>query len=188
MEGVAMRATLRSAGALLGTLVAVATASAIDNECTFPSYPYQGFRYYNGPFPYPGYRVVPGPIPTAPDMMNPGFYVLCPNNVWYGPNYCVTPPFPPFQGSLPGKQGQQIEAGRASCFSAPNGGPGGAGYAPYFPNYSKMAGYPGYAGRPAPTVNAFPTHPYARSPRDFFMWRENMEEQTARGSRPSFVP
>ncbi|MCI0380464.1 MAG: hypothetical protein L0215_23000 [Gemmataceae bacterium] len=34
----------------------------------------------------------------------------------------------------------------------------------------------------------FPSHPYARGPRDFFMWRENMEEQMRRDMRPSFVP
>ncbi|MCI0642662.1 MAG: hypothetical protein L0Y72_16145 [Gemmataceae bacterium] len=46
------------------------------------------------------------------------------------------------------------------------------------------AGQEWYQAAPA----AFPTHPYARGPRDFFMWRENMEEQTRRDMRPSFVP
>jgi hypothetical protein len=35
---------------------------------------------------------------------------------------------------------------------------------------------------------AFPTHPYARSPRDFFMWTEVQEELTNRERMPLFVP
>ena len=169
-----MHATLSWAAALTVTILAAANASAFDNQRWYPNYPYQGFRTYNGPFPYPGYRIVPGPILSAPDMMGPGFYTLCPNQVWYGPNYCVTPPFPPFQGVLPGKQGQQIQATLPSAFSPT--------YAGYFRNYG------GYPGQPAQTQSAFPTHPYARSPRDFFMWRENQEEQNSRASRPSLVP
>jgi hypothetical protein len=34
----------------------------------------------------------------------------------------------------------------------------------------------------------FPTHPYVRSPRDFFMWRENMEDRMARDFRPNLIP
>jgi hypothetical protein len=36
--------------------------------------------------------------------------------------------------------------------------------------------------------SAYPTHPFTRSPRDFFMWAENLEEERARGSRPFPVP
>ncbi len=31
--------------------------------------------------------------------------------------------------------------------------------------------------------NAFPTHPFTRSPRDFFMWGESMEDERGRGNR-----
>ena len=34
----------------------------------------------------------------------------------------------------------------------------------------------------------YPYHPYARSPRDFFMFRENMEEQMGRQARPNLLP
>ena len=34
----------------------------------------------------------------------------------------------------------------------------------------------------------YPTHPFTRSPRDFFMWGESMDEERARGSRPVPVP
>ena len=39
--------------------------------------------------------------------------------------------------------------------------------------------------RPSP---GFPTHPFTRSPRDFFMWGEAMDEERARGTRPFPVP
>jgi hypothetical protein len=31
-------------------------------------------------------------------------------------------------------------------------------------------------------------HPYARSPRDFFMWSDVMNDQLTRGQRPALVP
>jgi hypothetical protein len=34
----------------------------------------------------------------------------------------------------------------------------------------------------------FPTHPYARSPRDFFMWTEAQEELHTRERPPGFLP
>lgn len=63
----------------------------------------------------------------APDACGPGFvcYNYC--GAPYGPNYCLRPPWPPFNGML----------------NPPNWG--------------------------GPTPPMFPTHPYARSPRDFFM-------------------
>ena len=39
-----------------------------------------------------------------------------------------------------------------------------------------------------PGGNMFPTHPFTRSPRDFFMWGENMDDERARGNRPLPVP
>jgi len=74
------------------------------------------------------------------------------------------------------------------------------GYAPVMPQTPMLGGcptpplpYPGYAMTapalpvppgylpPPPQQHpCFPTHPYARSPRDFFMWRENMEDRVQR--------
>jgi hypothetical protein len=34
----------------------------------------------------------------------------------------------------------------------------------------------------------FPTHRYVRSPRDFFMWSEALEDETRRDRRPAIVP
>jgi len=41
-------------------------------------------------------------------------------------------------------------------------------------------------GAPPPPV--FRYHPYVRGPRDFFMWGDMMDEQTARERRPALVP
>jgi hypothetical protein len=63
--------------------------------------------------------------PQAPDLCGYGSYCSHPCGMVYGPNYCVYPSFPPFQGMLPPPQ--------------------------------------------APSA---PTHPYARSPRDYFMYED----------------
>jgi hypothetical protein len=42
---------------------------------------------------------------------------------------------------------------------------------------------------PPPILNdSLPTHPYARSPRDFFMFHENLEAERSRDLRPTIVP
>jgi hypothetical protein len=43
---------------------------------------------------------------------------------------------------------------------------------------------------PMPQVggSAYPVHPFTRSPRDFFMWGEVMEQERARANRPLPVP
>jgi hypothetical protein len=80
------------------------------------------------------------PIPTAPDMCGPGFYSAnCCGQV-YGPGYCVYPPFAPFQGMV-----GPPKAGSAGAMGCP--GDGGPGF----------------------ISPAFPTHLFARSPRDYFM-------------------
>ena len=100
-----MKATLLGFGALL---LVVAGASVA-----------QADPYY---YPY---------IRQAPDACGPGYYCTnycgCP----YGPNYCVRPPWEPFNGFRPSLQQNPSEQGGA-----------GAG---------------------------FSVHPFARSPRDFFM-------------------
>ncbi|HEY7156233.1 MAG TPA: hypothetical protein VH575_19865 [Gemmataceae bacterium] len=95
------------------------------------------------------------PIPQAPDMCGPGFYWANNCGMVYGPAYCPRPCYPPFQGMVPGPP--------------PRGGPGGPG--------GFGAGPGGPAGSPT-----FPTHPYARSPRDFFMYYDKDEPSYAPGS------
>lgn len=59
--------------------------------------------------------------PAVPDACRPGFYCTNPCGVVYGPNHCVMPSFPPFNGARPS------------------------------------------------VTSGVPTHPFARSPRDYFM-------------------
>jgi hypothetical protein len=82
--------------------------------------------------------------PKAPDAMNPGFYAIHPCGYPFGPNYCLRPPFPPFNGVLPIPQ-------------------------VYVPAcYARQA-----AMQP---ILGFPTHPFARSPRDYFMYGQTMND------------
>ena len=46
----------------------------------------------------------------------------------------------------------------------------------------------GGGGMGAPPPPVFRYHPYVRSPRDFFMWGDMMEDQIARERRPALVP
>src|SRR5262249_15367948 len=82
------------------------------------------------------------------------------------------PSFPPFQGMVPGPPPQR----GPGAPGAPPGAPGAPGLA--------AAGPGGPAGSPT-----FPTHPYARSPRDFFMYYDNDEPSYTPGSyAPLTVP
>jgi hypothetical protein len=88
--------------------------------------------------------------PTPPVNWDPYWgAVYAPNcyGQWYGPNVYLHPPFAPFQGMVfpPQRPGAPGMPG--------NGGPGG----------------PGGFGGPV----AFPSHQWARSPRDFFMWDQD---------------
>jgi hypothetical protein len=68
---------------------------------------------------------------------------------WYGPNCYFCPPYPPFQGMV---------------FAPPRPYQPGMVAVPGGPPVPCMPGQQGYGG----TV-AFPSHQWARSPRDFFM-------------------
>ena len=92
-----MKATL----ACLGLLVAVGIAA-----------PAAHAQYY----PYQTY-----PPRVAPDMCGPGYY--CTNGcTWYGPSYCVYPPFAPFNGMLPKPPPTGIGGGGG------DGGPGNVAF------------------------------------------------------------
>jgi len=76
-------------------------------------------------------------------------------------------------------------------------GPGGCVYGP---NYCLRPAFPPVNGVPpppwcgqgtngcCPLMAAFPTHPYARGPRDYFMWTEAQRERITRERRPPLVP
>ncbi|MFO0842688.1 MAG: hypothetical protein U0797_09885 [Gemmataceae bacterium] len=82
------------------------------------------------------------PTPRAPDFQNtrPFYYNTC-YGMTYGPNWCVYPGFAPYQGVLP------VQQPNWPC------GPSGA--------QALAAQQMGIA--------AFPSHLYARGPRDYFM-------------------
>jgi hypothetical protein len=119
---------MKGFGLLLGVFLGVVLTAALAQ-----AQPYCGCYY--------------PPIPQAPDACGPGFYWTNNCGLTYGPAYCVRPPYPPFQGMVPGPP-------------PPRCGPGGS-YGP---------GGVGPAGSPT-----FGTHPYARSPRDFFMYYDKDE-------------
>jgi hypothetical protein len=193
-----MKAKLAGIGALLG-LAWLSSASQACMPC------YVCSPVFN----------VPLPIAPSPCSM-PGFYTWCPDGTCYGtvygPNYYLRPPFPPFQGVLPGTTGQAIAAGRSvpamhggypgpmpSPYPGPHGVPHGMPHAgpyagPYpFPSpgplFPPHTAAPQYGHPPSQHgVTVFPTHPHVRSPRDFFMWRENMEDRINRDIRPALIP
>ena len=123
--------------------------------------------------------VTRAPILPAPDACGPGWYAPGPQGMVYGPNYYLVTPWAPHNGFRPG---------------CPPSGGGGNGNMPQCPNAMGMPGMPpgmlpqpGQAGQ-AMQQNAYPTHPFVRGPRDFFMWNEMLEEQQGRDIRPNIVP
>ena len=46
----------------------------------------------------------PSRVRQAPDMCGPGYYCSNPYGMVYGPNYCVRPPWEPFNGFRPNLQ------------------------------------------------------------------------------------
>ena len=112
-----MNATLKRLGTLLGLALAVPMARA------------------GGPSSYL----------QAPDACGPGYYNVGPCGMVYGPNYCVYPCFPPWQGAVFGPKLCTVNG--QPCLMGPQGP------------------VPLNAQPPPRFVN----HPFARSPRDFFM-------------------
>ncbi len=80
-------------------------------------------------------------VMQAPDCCGPAYYAPNWYGLYYGPNYHLNPGYGPYNGPV-----DQARFNRTGGFGP--GGPGGFGVAPPL---------------------SFPTHPYARSPRDFFM-------------------
>ncbi|MCC6421262.1 MAG: hypothetical protein IT429_23745 [Gemmataceae bacterium] len=120
---------------------------------------------------YPQWRPVPPQYPppmphlAVPDATGPGYYTWCPDGTYQGPHYYLRPAFEPFQGFRP-----QFNNGVPVAPLLGGAGGGGAG------------------GGTPPVRPVFPTHPYARSPRDFFMWTEAQQELHTRERLPRFVP
>jgi hypothetical protein len=94
--------------------------------------------------------------PVAPDACGPGWYNTGPCGMVYGPNHWLRPGWDPFNGLVP-RYGQPSSPG--------NGG------LPPLPTLADMAAPHANNGHTPglPSSPVFPSHPYARSPRDFFM-------------------
>src|SRR5262245_11418603 len=165
MEGVAMLAPKSWAAAIASALFLASTASAQYAPVSGP---------YNAP-------VTQMPFGYAPDAPARGFYFYC-NNAQIGGNngqiggnngqigggYCdMGLPPAPYSGVGPFEMPLE---GRRRLLGCLRGGAGGSA---------------GATARPEPQ---YPTHPWAPGPRDFFMFRENMEEQLSRQTRPSVLP
>ncbi len=83
----------------------------------------------------------------------------------------------------------------ASPYGTPEGGirapfiiPPGAGNPRPHGHGGKLAGLFSGASHGRPVIDNLPTHPYARSPRDFFMFYDNLEAERSRDLRPALVP
>jgi hypothetical protein len=111
----------------------------------------------------------PAPLsrPRAPDACGPGFYYCDPCGPSYYPSYYLVPPFPPVSGVMP-PPGFGSKSGSGSGLGGPAGFAGN-----------------GVEGGAPPT---FVTHPYARGPRDFFMFTEVQREKIKLERRPVLVP
>lgn len=107
------------------------------------------------------------PLGVAPDACGPGYYVYCPDGQTIGPNYWLRPCFEPYNGIRP----YVYRVNGQSQF-----GPSTQG----LPQLNSANGQQQQLG--------YPYHPFARGPRDFFMFRENMEEQLGRQTRPNLLP
>jgi hypothetical protein len=124
---------------------------------------------YYTPSPYPYYGGYPPGPRVAPDMCG-GYFYCTDGCTWYGPSYCVRPPFEPFNGIRPGLGGglpnNMPPPPTPAQFAAQKFGPAGVG----------------------PGQVALPVNPWTRSPRDFFMWTEAQQSLNTREARPRLVP
>jgi hypothetical protein len=116
--------------------------------------------YYSSPPPYWVTPATGWKAGNNPDMTGPGTYFVTPGGLVTGPHYWVNPPWGPETGYQPG------------------------------PRPCKAPPVQGMAPPPMglPTVDSFPSHQYVRSPRDFFMFYENLEVERSRELRPIIVP
>lgn len=156
------------------------------------------------------------PLGTAPDACGPGFYWANEHGVFFGPSYYLQPPFGPESGITPvqalygncynpGFGGQSPYGGPNYGYGGPNYGYGQHPYGNYpgqgvaHPGMMATPGAPGALPSPGALPNpgplppqaqppTFVSHPFSRSPRDFFMWNEVQEDALKRYKLPVGVP
>jgi len=148
--------------------------------------PYGAPPTYNASFtPYPmmpGPMYYPGQVPARPvAWQNPGANAWPAQNV-HGAPFGTIPNFNP-QGPMP-----PMMPPTAPMPPYPQMNP----FTPMQPPMPPQPGmeFPRPDSHSVPTVGgaAFPMHPFTRSPRDFFMWSENMEDEQRLRNRPFPVP
>jgi hypothetical protein len=113
----------------------------------------------------------------------------------YGPPQGYAPPGYPPQGAPPAAQPVPQSSGPATCAGCSSGhcnllnGSHLASIKGWFANLHPFANGHGHNGPRGPVViDSLPTHPYARSPRDFFMFYDNLEAERSRDLRPTLIP
>ena len=165
--------------------------------------------YAGGPMPYPMPNgMMPYPMPQGPmPMMAPGRPMAWQNgtgNIWLAqnvapnippmPNFAPGMPGPPMMPGMPTTPGGQVAPMNTFPFFGPmqQFPPFGPLQGPALPQMNaaplqapRMEMYPPPPQKPA---TAFPMHPFTRSPRDFFMWSETMEDEQRLRNRPFPVP
>jgi hypothetical protein len=142
---------------------------------SYPGTP--GAPGYPGGYPgIPGYPGTPGGPGGYPGT--PGGYAHAPST----PGYPGTPGAPgtPYPPGYPNTPGVPYPPGAPY----PPGTPHPPGNMPYPPTNLPIPGQP----PPRPDhakIGTYPTHPYVRGPRDFFMFNEYLEDMRGRDVRPS---
>lgn len=184
-----MKATIVRAGAAAGTLL-VAALSYADPFCGVPHNPcYPPFSGEVPRFVGPGCKLPPlkGGQGGQPQQGNGFGFGPGPGGPGFGqgpyPGAMYPTPYPgPMMGQMP-QQPQMPQMPQLPWQPMMPRSPElpHAGFQPSYPMY-------GWNNQSGEAPLAFPTHPYMRSPRDFFMWREGMEDQLKRETRPALVP
>jgi hypothetical protein len=157
------------------------------NVCGCPFGPNYCLRPYWDPFNglRPNFAQAPGE-PGVPAQGQLG----CPPPQVPGRAPAYPGAFAPAPGALPGAPpGSPPGAPPGAPPAAPRGAPPQVAGLPPVHTLPHLPGYsPPGCPPPAPAAPSFPTHPFARSPRDFFMWSETYEDELMRQRLPVVVP
>ena len=177
-----------------------------------PTMPYAGAMPYPMPYQAQMSMIPARPVAYLPYYGPPGMYATARQNpqtgVWQVqnvmPGHGPAPfmPIPGFKLGPAGPQGMQKMPTMPGMEMGPGNGFQNFGPVQQFDQFGRLQGpHPpqmDWAPMELPRMDmmpppprpgmAYPTHPFTRSPRDFFMWGENMDDERARGNRPFPVP
>lgn len=175
-----------------------------------PPMPYASAMPYPMPYQSQVSMIPDRPVAYIPYCGPPGMYAAARQDpqtgVWQVQNVMPTQgpfiPIPGFKLGTGGPQGMQKMPTMPGMDMGPGNGFQNFGPVQQFDQFGRLQGpqppqmnwepiqLPRMDMPPPPPRPgmAYPTHPFTRSPRDFFMWGENMDEERARGNRPFPVP